>query len=136
MKILHTDMSKAIGYNYKNPKKPFYLLEDVKVAISYASNKKKRFTMEKGFVSDGCTLPKVLRLFFGCQHTPEYLSASYIHDWAITHPEVFNYNRKFTSKIFLTELLVSGVSPRKAYRMYLGVELWQSFSNLWRHKWR
>lgn len=135
MFILHTDISKILGYDYKNESKPFYLQKSVKFAVSY-KGEIKRHEIEQGFTSDGCTIPKIFWVLIGCPHTPKYIPASLIHDWILDNPEAVDYDRKYADLVFKTELLNCGVKPSKAQRMYLAVELWQSVSNLWRHKWR
>ena len=135
MFILHTDISKVLGYNYKEEKKPFYLQSPIKIAISYNAEIK-RFEIEQGFTSDGCTIPKIFWLLIGCPHTPKYIPASLIHDWMLDNPDEIGRDRQYASLAFKAELLNCGVKVSKAQRMYLAVELWQSVSNLWRHKWR
>ena len=135
MFILHTDISKILGYDYKEEKKPFYLQAPVKIAVSHNAEIK-RFEIERGFASDGCTIPKIFWLLIGCPHTPKYIPASLIHDWMLDNPDAIDRNRQYASLAFKTELLNCGVKASKAQRMYLAVELWQSISNLWRHKWK
>lgn len=136
MEVNYTSFDKAIGYNCNNTKKPFYLLEPIIVIVSYAKSKRKYLKLETGFISDGCTLWKIFWLILGCPHCPEFVPASIIHDWILENPHVVNYNRKFSSRIFKTVLLTTGVNPIKAQIMYLAVEFWQSFTNLWRKRWK
>lgn len=136
MQVLTTDFKDAIGYDYTNSERPFYLLEAI-IAIIVDDNKKKTYLrLEKGYMSDGCTLKKCFWLLLGCPHTPKYLPASILHDWLIEHPATIGYNRNFSSRAFKQMLIQSGVSEVKAQLMYLAVEAWQAFSNLWRHRWR
>lgn len=39
MQVNYTSFDKAIGYDYKNKKKPFYLIQPVYVIVSYANKK-------------------------------------------------------------------------------------------------
>lgn len=134
MQVVYTDFSRVVGYNYKETK-PFYLEEHVFFIVEYA-NKKIRERIQRGFKSDGCTIPYVFRWLMGCPHTGAYLPASLIHDWILEHPEVVHYNRQFASRIFKQALLNEGVSPLKAHVMYMAVEFWQSVKNLKGRKWR
>lgn len=136
MDVNFTSFDKVIGYNYNNRQKPFYLLSPVIVIVSYAITKRKYLKIQEDFTSDGCTLWRIFWLILGCPHKPEYLPASIIHDWVLEHPEIVNYNRKFSSQIFKTVLLKTGVNPVEAQIMYLAVEFWQSFTNIWRKKWK
>lgn len=136
MDVNFTSFDKNIGFNCNNRNRPFYLLNSIIVIVSYADTKRKYLRIQESFTSDGCTLWKIFWLIFGCPHKPEYLPASIIHDWILEHPETVNYNRKFSSQIFKTVLLKTGVNPVKAQIMYLAVEFWQSLTNIWRKKWK
>ena len=136
MQVNYTSFDRAVGYNCKNKKKPFYLLYAVYVIVSYANKKIYLKLDDSNFTSDGCTLWKIFWLILGCPHSPEYLPASLIHDWILEHPETVNYNRKLASKIFKTALLNEGVSPLKAQIMYLAVDIWQAVKNIFIRKWR
>ena len=136
MQVNYTSFDKAVGYNCKNKKKPFYLVLPVYVIVSYANKKIYLKLDDANFTSDGCTLWKIFWLILGCPHSPEYLPASLIHDWILEHPETVNYNRKLASRIFKTALLNEGVSPLKAQIMYLAVDIWQAVKNVFIRKWR
>ena len=135
MQVNYTSFDRAVGYNCKNKKKPFYLIYAVYVIVR--DEDKLCFKLDDpNFTSDGCTLWKIFWLILGCPHSPEYLSASLIHDWILEHPETVNYNRKLASKIFKAVLLNEGVSPLKAQIMYLAVDFWQAVKNVFIRKWR
>lgn len=136
MQVNYTSFDKAVGYNCKNKKKPFYLVLPVYVIVSYANKKIYLKLDDANFTSDGCTLWKIFWLILGCPHSPEYLPASLIHDWILEHPETVHYNRKLGSGIFKTALLNEGVSPLKAQIMYLAVDIWQAVKNVFIRKWR
>lgn len=136
MQVNYTSFDRAVGYNCKNKKKPFYLILPVYVIVSYANKKIYLKLDDSNFTSDGCTLWKIFWLILGCPHSPEYLPASLIHDWILEHPETVHYNRKLASRIFKTALLNEGVSPLKAQIMYLAVDFWQALKNVFIRKWR
>lgn len=136
MQVNYTKFDKAIGYNYKNPEKPFYLILPIFVIVSYANKKLYLRLDDANFTSDGCTLWKIFWLILGCPHSPEYLPASIIHDWILEHPETVHYNRELASRIFKAVLLNEGVSPLKAQIMYIAVDTWQALKNIFIRKWR
>lgn len=135
MQVNYTNFDNAVGYNCKNKKKPFYLLVPIYVIICYGG-KKLYFKLEEGFTSDGCTIPYIFRWIIGCQHTPEYIPASLIHDWILQHPQTVHRNRKLSSLILKTALLNEGVKPLKAQLMYLAAELCQWWKNFKIRKWK
>lgn len=131
--ITYTDISKAVGYNYKNKETPFYLINPIFFVIDGGVPHK----IERNFLSDGCTIKwRILQLLFGCMHTCEYLPGSLIHDWIMKHPHVVDYDRKKSSQVLRAALLKEGVHPFKAQLMYLGVELAQWFFNFKTKRWR
>lgn len=135
MQVNYTSFDRAVGYNCKNKKKPFYLIYAVYVIVR--DKDKLCFKLDDpNFTSDGCTLWKIFWLILGCPHSPEYLPASLIHDWILEHPETVHYNRKLASRIFKTALLNEGVNPLKAQIMYLAVDFWQAVKNIFIRKWR
>lgn len=136
MQVNYTSFDRAVGYNCKNKKKPFYLIQPIFVIVSYVNKKNYLKLDDANFTSDGCTLWKIFWLILGCPHSPEYLPASLIHDWILEHPETVHYNRKLASRIFKAVLLNEGVSPLKAQIMYLAVDFWQAVKNIFIRKWR
>ena len=136
MQINYTKFDKAIGYNCKNSKKPFYLIQPIFVIVSYANKKLYLRLDDANFTSDGCTLWKIFWLILGCPHSPEYLPASIIHDWILEHPETVHYNRKLASRIFKQVLLNEGVNKIKAEIMYLTVDIVQWVKNFKTGEWR
>lgn len=135
MEVFYTDFSKFVGFNYKKPKKPFYLLDHIYFCVDY-DGKRIIEKIARGFESDGTTLLKILFFIFGCSHNPQYLPAAIIHDWIMAHPEAVNYNRKLSSQIFRQALLNEGVAKWKAQAMFLAVEFWQWLKNFFVKKWR
>lgn len=135
IEVNYTDFATAIGYNYRNKEKPYYLTQHIIVIVRVATQTY-YIKLDKGFTSDGCTIPRFLWNLLGCPHTPEYLPASLIHDWILAHPEKVFHNRKFASRIFEQALLNEGVSPLKAQIMYLAVDIWQAVKNVFIRKWR
>lgn len=115
-------------YQYKK-QKCFYNLKSnvVKVKVEGFA---RSFVLPNGFQSDGCTIPKIFRFIFGCNHKGKYLPASLIHDFLLEHDEIIP-KRKLVSQTFKAALLKEGVSPIKANLMYFAVEFWQRFIKRW-----
>lgn len=135
IEVNYTDFATAIGYNYRNKKKPYYLMQHIIVIVRVATQTY-YIKLDKGFTSDGCTVPYIFRWIIGCQHTPEYIPASLIHDWILQHPQTVHRNRKLSSLILKTALLNEGVTPLKAHVMYLAVEFAQWWNNFKTKRWR
>ncbi len=135
MEVFYSDFSKIIGFNYKNKKKPYYLIKSAFFIVD-CLNKAQPFKIDAGFESDGTTLYKIFWLLLGCPHTSEYLPGAIIHDWIINHPEIVNYDRRTSSIIFYKVLRKERVVLWKAVLMFLGVELGQSVKNLFVRKWK
>lgn len=133
--VNYTDFAQVVGYNYRNREKPYYLMQHI-IVIVRVDTQTYYIKLDKGFTSDGCTIPRFLWNMLGCPHSPEYLPASLIHDWILEHPETVHYNRKLASRIFEQALLNEGVSPLKAHVMYLAVEFGQWWNNFKTKRWR
>lgn len=124
MNIYYANFNKSIGYDTQCKSKPFYLLNSMNIIIE-ENNKKIYIKIPKGFQSDGCTIWKPFRLILGCQHTPEYVIPSIMHDYILDNPEIIKNNRNLSSRILLNALIQEGVNPIKAYIMYLCVDFYQ-----------
>ena len=134
--VNYTDFAQVVGFNYRNRKKPYYLMQNTYVIVQERNGRKYYLKMNKGFVSDGCTIPRFLWTIFACPHTPEYLPASLIHDWLLCHPQAIERNRNLSSRIFRQVLLNEGVNKIKAEIMYLTVDIVQWVKNFKTGKWR
>jgi hypothetical protein len=134
MNIYYADFNKAIGYNYYNEAKPFYMLNDFIVIIERHKSRK-YLKIPKNYSSDGCTIWKPFRFILGCPHTPRYIPASIIHDYILDNPAVIKFNRRFASEVFFHTLIKEGVNPFKASIMFLAVDFWQWLKNLFVEKW-
>ena len=133
--VNYTDISSITGYNYRNRKEPYYLMQHI-IAIVRTETQTYYIKPDKGFTSDGCTIPRFLWNLLGCPHTPEYLPASLIHDYVLNHPETVNYNRNLSSRIFKQVLLNEGINKIKAEIMYLAVDIVQWLKNFRTRKWK
>ena len=134
--VNYTDFARVVGFNYRNRKKPYYLMQNAYVIVHEHNGQKYYLKMNKGFVSDGCTIPRLLWTVLGCPHNQEYLPASLIHDWLLCHPQEINRDRNLSSRIFRQVLLNEGVERWKAQIMYIAVDIWQWLKNFRMRKWR
>lgn len=127
--ILYPDISYIVGYNKSNKEEPFYLLEEVKFRVKKNGGVLK-FSIPKKFTSDGCTLKlKLLWLLIGCPHTPEFLTASFIHDYFCKNKHLID--RQTATEIFVYVLICEGVKLKKAYRMGFWMDLYQKYIKRW-----
>ena len=133
--VNYTDFARVVGFNYRNREKPYYLIQHI-IVIVRVDTQTYYIKLDKGFTSDGCTIPRLLWTVLGCPHNQEYLPASLIHDWLLCHPQEINRDRNLSSRIFRQVLLNEGVERWKAQLMYLAVELCQWVRNFKTGKWR
>lgn len=81
------------------------------------------FTIPKGFVSDGASIPRILWPVFGGAFSTKLLRASVEHDYLIS----LNYNGDSRDLHFYSALMDSDVDKWKAKLMYHGVVSWRKF---------
>ena len=135
IEVNYTDFAPVTGYNYRNREKPYYLMQHI-IVIVRVDTQTYYIKLDKGFTSDGCTMPRFLWNILGCPHTPEYLPASLIHDYVLNNPEMVIHNRNLSSRIFKQVLLNEGVNKIKAEIMYLTVDIVQWLKNFKTGKWK
>lgn len=129
MEILYPKFSKLIGFNCHNHKEPFYTLASIDFSVRNY-NLLFNYHIPMGFTSDGCTLVlKVLWLIVGCPHTPEFLTASIIHDYFCKNKYLID--RKTASEIFVEILILEGVVESKARLMGFVMNLYQKHIEGW-----
>lgn len=83
------------------------------------------YTIPKGFVSDGASIPRVLWSIFGGPFCPKNLEASVQHDYLI-HLNLDSDSRDLQ---FYSTLVSKGTSKWKAKIMYLGVVAWSKLKS-------
>lgn len=127
--VTYQDLSNIVGYNKSNKKEPFYLIAPFCFTIR-KNGKRTRFEIPKWFTSDGCTLRfRLLRLLFGCEHTPEYLTASLIHDYFCKNKQLID--RQTATEIFEYVLICEDVPVKKARLMSYWMNLYQKYIRNW-----
>lgn len=121
-----------VPYMDENKKKkikkyPYGNLRNLKVIIFDHKNKKiYKFTIAKGYCSDGASIPGILaKILIGAKTDNKFLIAAIIHDWMCEHHDSVGYNRNLSSKVFRGLLLVGGTPKWKAQVMYLAVDTYQ-----------
>lgn len=130
MEVFYPSFSKLLGFNCHNPLKPFYTLSAIDFTV-VDTLYGRSFHIPLGFESDGCTLKfKLLRMIFGCQHTPEYLTGSIVHDFFCKNRSLID--RKRATEVFKYLLIAEGVSKRKAEFMTFWVDLYQKYYRKWK----
>jgi hypothetical protein len=130
MRVIYPDISTIIGFNPHNPEKPFWMQRGFNFLVYFDDGSKRVYRIPSGFESDGCTLKwKLLRLVFGCPHTPEYLIGSITHDWFCCNRHLID--RASASEIMYILFIREGVPEKKAKTMKLGVELFQKYWRKW-----
>lgn len=133
--VRYNSLDTLIGYNPKSTDKPFYLLDNMFINIS-STSLYDWVKIPKGYTSDGCSIPFLLRPLLGCKHNPRFVAASIIHDYIVEHPATVQNNRKLSSRIFRKVLLQEGNSLFMSNLLYHGVEIGQIYNTIFKGKWR
>lgn len=107
--------------------KPFLCKNKIKVLIKDKKTKKYRWTINKNYVWDGASIPRMFWRIIGSKTDNNFLIPSYIHDFLCENHSVIDNNRKLSSKIFKSLLLSCGTNKIKAQIMYLTVDNFQKF---------
>ena len=97
-----------IYWDEKYQSTKFALLEDVNI---------NGYVVPAGFVSDGCSCPKVLWNY--CEPiSGKYIAAFLLHDWMYSTQAV---TRKNADVMLRENLITAGMSTAKAYTIYAAV---------------
>jgi len=105
--------------------KTFMILED----YSYTTPENETYTVPKGFITDGASIPSIAWPIVGSPFTGRYTMAAGIHDvFYVTH----EVNRKKADKIFLLGMKDLGVSWWRRKLMGRCVRLFGGF--LWNRR--
>lgn len=78
----------------------------------------KIYTVKKGFVSDGMSIPWLFRPLIGDPFEQPYVYGAIIHDW---HYRTQNIDRNLADTLFRSMLKKSGVSGWKCSAIYLAL---------------
>ena len=91
--------------------------------VSYTSFNKK-VTAPTGFVTDGASIPLLLRIIFS--PTGKYFGAAIVHDYIIVHEG--NYPKAYTE--MGDEMDALGIKPWRKFFLLTGIKSWNIFLQL------
>lgn len=134
----HTNMLEPLPNMSAEEKKliekyPFINYSNLEVKLSdFKKNVSYLFTIPKKFRWDGATIAPVFWLLIGTKTDPRFKIPSMIHDYMCGNKDVVNYDRKYSSKVFKSLLLVSNVSKFKAQTMFIAVDNFQKLQKGWK----
>lgn len=127
MRLILPSMSKEEKKEIK--KKPF--INKVRLFVNITDKRKEEvqynFLIEKGYIWDGATIPRIFWRLTGSKTDPEFQIPSMIHDKLCENKNFINYDRILSSKVFKGLLIGSGVNKFKADMMYIAVDNFQKF---------
>ena len=105
-----------IGDLLLKPDKPprYVLMKD----FSYKDPKGKIWTTKQGYKTDGASIPRVLWSVIGDPYGGGYIKSAVIHDQACDDRKS---TWQDTHRVFFDAMLDAGVSPTKAYILYIAV---------------
>jgi len=83
------------------------------------------WTVPKGYVSDGATVPRILWPLF--PPIGRYLKATLVHDYLITNSDL---SRKECDQAFLECLKILKITGWRASTMYFAVRLWAKLTSI------
>lgn len=113
-------------------KKPFYLSDDLDIAILYGRKLPYFFTIEKGYEWNGANVPPCFWLLIGQQKEPRFRLASCVHDYICEHHEVIGYDRYLSTLIFETLCEYFGrFNDVKRWAMFHSVDNFQKVFGGW-----
>lgn len=113
-------------------KYPFCCVKPLKVMLW--DNKKFRqytFTIKENYYYDGASIPRFFWRIIGANTSAKFLIPSLIHDVLCENHQYVNNDREFSSKVFKSLLIVSGVGKLKAEIMYMAVDNFQKIFCDW-----
>jgi hypothetical protein len=88
--------------------------------FTYCDSKKVHWTVPKGLIIDGASIPRILWSIMGSPYIGKYRRPSVVHD-AYCKLKIRSY--KDTHKVFKEMMQVEGVGCIKIFFMYWGVKL-------------
>ncbi len=82
------------------------------------------FTIPKGFVTDGASIPKCVWWLVGSPFTGKYRMSCILHDWLYTN---HMYDRSVSDVIWIEALKEDNVGVIKRWALYIMVRIFGSF---------
>lgn len=107
-------------------KYPFINKRTLDVAIfDHMSKKIYKFTIPKGYLYDGATIPKFFWRIIGANTDNRFIVPAMIHDQLCEHHDYVDNDRKLSTKVFDALLKVSKVHPFKRFLMKHPMNIFQ-----------
>lgn len=114
----------------KNTILKFPFFNDKKLDVElfdYKKNKKYSFSIPKGYVWDGATIPRAFWRLIGSKTDPKFLIPSLIHDVLCENHGYIDNDRYFSTLVFERLLYVSGVNGFSRWMIKHSVDNYQKF---------
>ena len=113
-------------------KKPFYLAEDMEIAVEYGRNIPYFFIIPAGYEWNGANVPPFAWLLIGQQKEPRFRLASCVHDFICENHYAVDYNRYLSTLIFETLCEYFGrFNNVKCFMMFHSVDNYQKLFGKW-----
>lgn len=107
-------------------KYPFINKRTIDVEIlDHINEKVYKFTIPKGYLYDGATIPKFFWRIIGANTDNRFIVPAMIHDQLCEHHDYVDNDRKLSTKVFDALLKVSKVHPFKRFWMKHPMNIFQ-----------
>lgn len=93
---------------------------------------KYRFTIPKKYCFDGASVPRFFWRVIGSNTDNKFLVPAMVHDYMCENHSCVGFDRKFSTLVFDSLLLVSGVKSLKRFWMKNSVDIFQKCFCRWR----
>lgn len=105
---------------------PFVNCTALKVTLfDRIKQKKYEFTITKHFRWNGADVPRLFWFIIGSKTNPKFRIPSLIHDFCCNNKSLINFDREFSTKVFVACLEVAGVGKWRRELMGYFVDLFQ-----------
>lgn len=112
----------------KAKEKPLYLANEVKVClVDKTKNKTYTFTIEAGFDYDGASIYRLFWRIIGSKENIEFKIAALVHDILCINHHYVDYDRYFSTTVFVALLEVGDVGSFRRWLMKHSVDNFQKF---------
>lgn len=116
--LLRNSIAYYTQHTHHKKMKLAIVTKPMRVHLLDKQGRKQMFTVPKGFLFDGASIPKVLQPILGKPHSSRFLVAAAFHDYM--YQNVY-FSRNFADEVFYLLLREFGVSSAKASLMFLGL---------------
>lgn len=119
VKVLYVDTPLIVPMPFS---RRYKLERDMEVKYM-SQGQQKNFTVPKGYLTDGASIPQPLWSLIGSPYLPEFITAAIAHDWCCDN----DYDNEEMSDLFFELLKLSNVSELTADIMRDAVYIYKSF---------